>query len=148
MTKECPICGSYFETDSNRRKYCDDCADHPERKRKKYERALAQSKRRLYTPNIFHGTCSQCGKEFEMYEHLVFDFFDDSQNHKIVFCSKKCQTNWKHDHANCTYCGKSLKDNPYYDPSNANTKYCSDECRDAYKREQDVNNPIHLISNG
>lgn len=132
MLRECEICGGFHESDNPNRKYCDDCAAHTEARRREYENAVRDNKRRMCEPDMYKGKCSQCGEEFITLAHRVIRK-DDAE-----FCSEKCRKQWVHDHAICQYCGKSLKDNPYYDPDRPSTMFCSDECKAAKKREDDI----------
>ena len=81
MTKECPICGGYFETTNNLRKYCDDCSAHTQAREREYDKAYKESYYRMYEPELIHGTCSECGKDFDIPKK-----FKELLKNNLYFC--------------------------------------------------------------
>ena len=132
MEKECPICGTLFETSSANRKYCDNCRTHPEQKWKKAEYALQDSINRTYQPRLAKLTCEYCGKEHVIPVKLLYKVKLtagsqnnwDEKNH--YFCCAEHLEYAVRDHAVCEECGQSLKDKPFN--ILAHHHYCSEEC--------------------
>ena len=81
-----------------------------------------------------HETCEVCGMEFVLPEDPRQHIFALDENGKKIFFHKpSCKYKWLKNHGTCTYCGKSLKGNPNYNPSRLYTSFCSDECREKEK---------------
>lgn len=129
--KECVICGRLFTTPTKKRMYCDDCLHHQKRNTK--DIAFAQARARAYMgPKVLEFECSECGTKFKSIRKLLFSVSaqssPDGKAHD--FCSDKCRSVFKHRYATCRWCGKSLADNPNYDPHNWYSWYCDDKCRE------------------
>ena len=132
MQKECEICGTFFETPTKIRKYCDDCLAH--QKRNMGDVYFAQKRTRGYMPEkVNNYVCHTCGKKFKSTSKLVFKVsagatFGDGTEH--FFCSNKCENDFRREHSKCRVCGKSLRDNPYFDMRDWHTWYCSNACKE------------------
>ena len=129
-TKECAICGKFFETTTKQRKYCDTCRDHPENKSREYARGLMMSKNRLYEPEVLEYTCAHCGEKFKTIQRLVLS--SGSIDNKEYFCSPKCKEEHLKARATCRFCGKSLKDKEDYAVGVWSKQFCDDKCLAQY----------------
>ena len=153
MEKECEICGVFFETQNKNRKYCDVCRYHPDQKKKRMEKAYAESKRRMtgvIPPPEFKGICSWCGEVFFHPQHARYNLgsYESHDGKEHVFCSKKCKYNYIKHYAVCKFCGKSLADSDSYDPSKPYTKFCSKDCKEKYKiKIAKENGTFHICEN-
>lgn len=116
MYKRC-ICGKFFETLTEKRKYCNDKC----RPRKKY-----------YTPKPkIEKICKQCGTDFS------------TGRKDKIFCLPKCKNEYYRLRRNwtkkrCPNCGETFSTSKSYQI------YCSPNCYRIVKRKRDLKN-IHKI---
>ena len=134
--KICEICGDEFQESNGNQKYCSVCGKNHEKTRKAYEKAQRTINRHagVYdTPKTKN--CAYCGKEFQ----TLFN---------AKFCSKKCETQYRIENAECSYCHKKL----YLlgiviTNTNGGTRFCSEECKEKYKTGRKTlrqnNLPVH-----
>ena len=89
MEKQCEICGIFFETNYNYKKYCDSCGKNPAKAKRDMIRGYKESKKRMYDPIPQKYTCEQCGKIFQTIPKLLFRTSGNFGDH--IFCSQKCK---------------------------------------------------------
>lgn len=126
MERTCEICFNTFEGSANQ-KYCAECGKNPDRARKRYAKAVRQSKANagVYdTPTAKN--CKYCGREFG----TLFG---------ADFCSKDCRNSYLRKIATCTHCGVNLLEKGVtLDRTTGGVRFCSDECKQAYYERQRV----------
>lgn len=83
--------------------------------------------------------CAYCGKLVEVFKARY-------ENRSLIFCSKKCESEYKISHrtlnATCAYCGMAIHRKPSQIKKNNNC-YCSVECLNNAKKILYTNNGNH-----
>lgn len=123
-TKDCEICGDSFEYTPNR-KYCLECAKNPKQARSFYEKARRRINNHAGVndaPKV--KLCKHCSKSFATY-------------YNASFCSVECETQYKIENAECTFCHVNLKSvgvelQVKNGRINGGVRFCSDECKEKY----------------
>lgn len=113
-TKECEICGEFFETEHLRQKYCIECGKNPEKARKKYDKAVIQVSKNMGVYEIpWKKTCGYCKKTF-MTTSLR------------KYCNKSCEKSARIAEAKCRVCKDLLINHGNYTGKGV----CSKECEE------------------
>ena len=138
--KECEICGTYFETPTKIRKYCDACRNHPEQKLKQINEGLTRIKEREpRQPYLASIVCEYCGKEKSMPPRMIDSLSIGGEktwdNNTHFYC---CEQHKKKAYAKngiCYWCRKSLKGSEYIRGRfNPQYDFCSYACELEYSK--------------
>lgn len=119
--KECAICGGFFYPNRAYQKYCSECRNHPERKKKQYEIAVSINMRHAgQEKKPIEQICKQCGKLFKFPKERKF-------------CSDRCTKQNAIENARCSQCGVRLLDlGIEVTPNSHNLYFCSERCRNEH----------------
>lgn len=152
--KECPICGKYFTTETKIRMYCDDCIDQSDKKKKKAAKEMARSIREHRKSNLLSYKCEYCGRDHTIEARIVHKVkvcsgsrwcWDENDHY---YCCVEHADQDRHDHAHCSFCGKSLKGSNYDFSMYRENNFCSYECESNYDRKiAEENGWVHKCLN-
>lgn len=122
--KECEICGVWFTPHTAHTKYCPECRNHSDQKRRNLEKQVSRNIQ-IYGVGIKKGpvicTCAYCGKEFPTYSK-------DKD-----FCSNQCASKYRIEHTFCAHCKKPMTETDDIRDMQGKPWFCSEECREASK---------------
>ena len=122
--KECEICGVWFTPHTANTKYCPECRNHSDQKRRNLEKQVSHNIRMYGTGQkreTVTCTCACCGKEFPTYSK-------DKD-----FCSNQCASKYRIEHTFCAHCKKPMTETDDIQDMQGKPWFCSEECREASK---------------
>ncbi len=119
--KICEICGDDFQESRATQKYCQKCGKNPQKAKAFYEKAQQMVRRHAgVSDNPKVKNCVYCNKEFATF-------------YGAKFCSKKCETQYRIETAECTFCHTNLYAlGIIITNTNGGIRFCSDECKEQY----------------
>ena len=142
IEKECGICGKFFVTKNNLKKYCDECSPNSTSLKRQLHNAIENNKRKYDDPKLVEKDCAQCGRKFKTIEKLFVQFKEDDKTMDYFCCIEHrdiFQAAYMRKHRKCLNCGGSLENSSIYDPETSNHYYlhqfCSEKCNEEYKRK-------------
>ena len=117
FSKECRICGTWFDAKTERRQLCDECQKDSAKAQSKIDKSILKSRYRLgEMPNqqYYPGQCLYCGREFHSY------------GRSREFCCTECSEQHNAENAVCPICNCKLY--PLGIFAKKGTKCCSEKC--------------------
>lgn len=137
--KECEICGVWFAQTRSNQKYCEECREHSDHKKKKMNSYIKISISKHgygHKPQEIENTCKKCGKVFITYNVIK------------KYCSAECREQYHIEQTTCENCGKSMIDTDDKRDVNGKMWFCSDKCREDYKwKIARKNGEVHICPN-
>ena len=118
--KECEICGIWYTPSRKNQKYCPDCRNHSDQKKRNMNENIRISIAKYGTgrpPEKIENVCKYCGKEYITY------------GRSKPFCSDKCRVNYHIENTYCCNCGKPMLETDDQRDMNGHNWCCSEKCK-------------------